>query len=377
MSSQRLTKRQRGEQVDQLMLLYDSLPGWTVEEVCNFALGKKEIPFQSVRPALTDFGFSESEYQSDRERRRTIQKRLGALPWVGAISFGIVVGFSSQFSDSLKPYVFLSVVGALIVGSVVGSALKNRIVRSMAGKKFDRLVSYETQLFGHVYWSQRRGTDFWKSLSGLAFEQELAKVFRLVGYEATVTHASGDEGVDIILTKDGRRGVVQCKAHKGPVGPQIVRELFGSTVHFNADFAILASISGFTPAAIDFAKQKSIDLLEIPDIIRMQNLESEEIGKTKEELEDETKRLRSELLKLYDPDTVLTPELVEWIQRIGESEVFFGVAENRVNAGLNKNLSDALVDVIHQVVISDEPNITKREVAAAFSGYCYGETDEQ
>jgi len=357
------------------MLLYDSLPGWTVEEVCKFALGKDEVSFQSRPPDLTDFGYSENDYQSDREHRRTMLKRLAVLPWVGAILFGIVAGFSSELLASLSPYVFLLVLAGLIIGSILGSVIKNRIVDIMARKKFDRLMSYETQLFGYVYWSKRRRSDFWRSLSGLAFEQELAKMFRLAGYEAQVTHASGDEGVDIILTKDGRRGVVQCKAHKGPVGPHIVRELFGSAVHFNADFAMLASISGFTPAAIDFAKQKSIELLEITDIIRMQELDSRDSKQTKEELEDEVKSLRGDLLKLYDPNTVLTPELVEKIQQIGEGEICYGIAENRVAAGLNENLAEALVEVIHQFMIYDEPNITKREVAAAFSGYCYGEED--
>lgn len=144
----------------------------------------------------------------------------------------------------------------------------------MSQTKYARLIHFERELFAYVYWSKRRELQFWRSLSGLTFEQELAKVFRAVGYDATVTYATGDKGIDIILRKDGKTGIVQCKARKGPVGPHVVRELLGSAVDFKPDFAMLASIAGFTPAAIEFANEKSILLLDISDIIRMQEFRS-------------------------------------------------------------------------------------------------------
>jgi HJR/Mrr/RecB family endonuclease len=272
MTSNRLTKRQREEKIDELMLLHEALPDWTAEEVVRFAVANEDPPLQLNEPSFTDSGYSESEYYLDRRNRRNTEQRLGGLSWACAIGFGIAGGSASFLVDELATSAFTLVVAGLIVGGIVGSVLKKLYLRRISQTKFARLICFETELFAYVYWAKRRASQFWRSLSGLAFERELAKVFRVIGYEATVTHASGDKGVDIILKKNGTTGIVQCKARRGAVGPNVVRELLGSSVDFKADFAMLASVSGFTPAAIEFANEKSILLLEISDIIRMQDL---------------------------------------------------------------------------------------------------------
>jgi Restriction endonuclease len=118
-------------------------------------------------------------------------------------------------------------------------------------------------------WSKGQA-QFWRSLDGIAFEKELANLYRALGYEASLTTWSGDDGVDIQLRKDGKSIVVQCKAHNKPVGSPTVRELFGSLHHFKADEAILACTGGFTSSAINFAKGKPIKLIKLEDILVMQ-----------------------------------------------------------------------------------------------------------
>ena len=118
-------------------------------------------------------------------------------------------------------------------------------------------------------WSKGK-TEFWRSLDGVGFERELASLYTGLGFEASLTAWSGDDGVDILLRKDGKKIVVQCKAHNKPAGPAMVRELFGSMYHFEADEAVLACTSGFTQNAIRFAKGKPIKLIDLADILRMQ-----------------------------------------------------------------------------------------------------------
>lgn len=79
-----------------------------------------------------------------------------------------------------------------------------------------------------------------------------------------------DKGIDIKLTKDGKNMIVQCKAHKNPIGPSVVRELYGTLVSSKADEAILASISGFTAGVIEFVRDKPIKLISLNDILEMQ-----------------------------------------------------------------------------------------------------------
>ena len=61
-----------------------------------------------------------------------------------------------------------------------------------------------------------------------------------------MTPKSGDQGVDLVLRKNGETTVVQCKAQKARASSPIARELLGSMVAFGAQKAILACTGGFT-----------------------------------------------------------------------------------------------------------------------------------
>ena len=64
--------------------------------------------------------------------------------------------------------------------------------------------------------------------------------------------------------------IVQCKEHSKPVGPAVARELYGSLVASGADSAILACTSGFTIGVFDFVRDKSIELVDVEAIVRLQ-----------------------------------------------------------------------------------------------------------
>ena len=89
----------------------------------------------------------------------------------------------------------------------------------------------------------------------------------VTGVERTPT--SGDQGVDLVLRKNGVTTVVQCKAHKNGVGPAVARELLGSMVAFGAKAAILACTGGFTRGVHEFVEGKPIRLLDASAIAKM------------------------------------------------------------------------------------------------------------
>ena len=128
---------------------------------------------------------------------------------------------------------------------------------------------------------RRKFEDYWLSLNGTEFEREMARVLRALGYRVKSTPGSGDGGVDLILTRSGKTIVVQCKAHKNPVGPAIARELFGSMIHFKADQAILACTGGFTGGVKDFVRDKPIGLISLSELVRLgAQVEGKEIRDT-------------------------------------------------------------------------------------------------
>src|SRR4029077_2773580 len=84
-----------------------------------------------------------------------------------------------------------------------------------------------------------------------------------------LTGGSADGGVDIEVTRNGLKGVVQCKAHVACVAPHTVRDLFGVIHHSRADFGIIVSRGGFTGGAVAFAREKPIFLIDASDLIAM------------------------------------------------------------------------------------------------------------
>lgn len=135
----------------------------------------------------------------------------------------------------------------------------------VAVEKYNKAVSeYE-------YYLKKCSIDFWNSLDGFEFEKEIAKLFRKQGYDATVTSATGDGGVDIILRKNGERIAVQCKHHAKPVGPNDVRALQGVVAAQNYSKGFFISLNGYTSSVYYEVRsgRVKIGLLELNDILQM------------------------------------------------------------------------------------------------------------
>ncbi|MCM1266020.1 MAG: restriction endonuclease [Candidatus Gastranaerophilales bacterium] len=130
-------------------------------------------------------------------------------------------------------------------------------------KKF----SYADTRLNSLNWREQA---WWWTLDGWQFEHEVARVFRLNGFKATVTKGSGDGGVDIILKKDGYCAIVQCKHHQYPLSPEPVRALWGIKDDWGADEVIMVASSGLTSASVEFVRNKAnYKVLNLDDIIRL------------------------------------------------------------------------------------------------------------
>jgi restriction system protein len=101
------------------------------------------------------------------------------------------------------------------------------------------------------------------ALSPRSFERYVADLFRKKGYKVTIRGRSGDHGVDLELESTGRRrAIVQCKRYRNAVGPDIVRELFGTMIHEGVHHAFLVTTADITPAARDWARNKPMTLID-------------------------------------------------------------------------------------------------------------------
>jgi len=95
------------------------------------------------------------------------------------------------------------------------------------------------------------------------FEEHTAQLFRQKGYRVRLRGRSGDKGVDLELTQPGgRRAIVQCKRYHNTIGPEIVRELYGTLIHERVAHAFLVTSADISDSAREWAHGKPMTLID-------------------------------------------------------------------------------------------------------------------
>jgi Restriction endonuclease len=150
--------------------------------------------------------------------------------------------------------------------------VEEQIKKQEAESAAAREINYRKRIAAEkaAHEAQMRKRSYWEFLDGYAFERATAEVLKRHQFNPIVTPGSADGGIDIEVTRNGLRGVVQCKAHINCVGPSVVRDLYGVIHHCGAAFGIVVSRGGFTRGAADFARDKPILFLDTDDLIAMQ-----------------------------------------------------------------------------------------------------------
>ncbi|MEM7333295.1 MAG: restriction endonuclease [Chloroflexota bacterium] len=101
------------------------------------------------------------------------------------------------------------------------------------------------------------------ALSPAEFEEYVGQIFQKRGYKVQLRGRSGDMGVDIEVRRNtGKKAVVQCKRYKHTVGPETIRELYGTLIHERASHAFLVTTAEISDAAQQWAKGKPMTLID-------------------------------------------------------------------------------------------------------------------
>jgi restriction system protein len=100
------------------------------------------------------------------------------------------------------------------------------------------------------------------------FERLVGEAFRLQGYRVMETGGGGaDGGVDIVLSKDGEKHLVQCKQWRAyKVGVDVVRELYGVMAARGAAGGFVVTSGRFTAEAMSFAEGRNVRLVDGPQL---------------------------------------------------------------------------------------------------------------
>jgi HJR/Mrr/RecB family endonuclease len=99
-------------------------------------------------------------------------------------------------------------------------------------------------------------------MSGVEFENFMANVFDQKGYPIQTTPASGDQGVDLLVTMDERLVAIQLKRYVAPVGNAAVQQAFAGMIYYKAKEAWVIATSTFTPGARELVKRTGVRLID-------------------------------------------------------------------------------------------------------------------
>lgn len=105
-----------------------------------------------------------------------------------------------------------------------------------------------------------------ESITALEFEHHCASLLKISGWDAKVTQASGDQGIDIIAKFGALTAVFQCKKYSQPVGNAAVQEVIAGKAFENAHIAAVVSNASYTPAARQLAAAADIHLLHFDEL---------------------------------------------------------------------------------------------------------------
>lgn len=111
-------------------------------------------------------------------------------------------------------------------------------------------------------------------MDGYQYEQRCAKYLEEKGFsDIKVTPGSGDQGVDIIASKDGKKYGIQCKYYTGSVGNKAVQEAYAGAAFYSCNIAMVITNSTFSSSAIELANSLGVILQDGVDaIVLSQNI---------------------------------------------------------------------------------------------------------
>jgi hypothetical protein len=108
-----------------------------------------------------------------------------------------------------------------------------------------------------------------QAMSGLEFEDYVARIARGCGAPVIMTPLSGDWGVDLIVGRRPNRLAVQCKRQARPVGTSAVQEVVAGAPMQDCTRTMVVTNHGFTPAARRLAELHGCVLVGGEELTRL------------------------------------------------------------------------------------------------------------
>lgn len=110
-------------------------------------------------------------------------------------------------------------------------------------------------------------------MEGHEFEGFCAGLLRKNGFEnVSVTRGSGDQGIDIIASKDGIKYGIQCKCYTADIGNKAVQEALAGKTFYKCHVAVVLTNRYFTRSARELADSTGIILWDRSRLLKLMKM---------------------------------------------------------------------------------------------------------
>lgn len=133
-------------------------------------------------------------------------------------------------------------------------------------KREEQDRAFEDKLFGNKDDEQLHSIHYTHKLTeidrmtGIEFEQYIASLFQMLGYQVQLTKASHDQGIDVIADKIGTRIGIQTKCYSNSVGNSAIQEAVAGKAYYHLDKVFVITNNYFTEDAKNLAKVNQVVL---------------------------------------------------------------------------------------------------------------------
>ena len=179
-------------------------------------------------------------YDMSKVNRRKQNNSNGPVWFVLFLTLTLVAAIGINGRISFSPWFYLK---ALAAGTGI----------YIAGLLFLRLIERH-RLAG----SSMKQID---KMTGEDFEKYLGILYEKAGYKVEYTPGTMDFGADLIVTKNGKKTVVQAKRYRHQVGEAAVQQALSGKGYYKADLCMVVTNSEFTHAAKELAKRADVLLV--------------------------------------------------------------------------------------------------------------------
>jgi restriction system protein len=110
------------------------------------------------------------------------------------------------------------------------------------------------------------------AMSGMEFEDHVARIARSCGVPVIMTAVTGDWGVDVVVGHRPERVAVQCKRQSRPVGAGAVQEVVAGAPMHGCTKTMVVTNNEFTPAAVKLAELHGCRLVGGSELPRLRSI---------------------------------------------------------------------------------------------------------